>query len=329
MTEEGTPLPTVAVIVPTAGRRPDELLRSLATVLDDPATTEVVVAADVGPGEPLPGVPRDARVRVVRVPAASTHDSGERGERAREWAVSHATSEVVLALDDDVVAQPGLVSRHASRHRRSGLVVVGYMPVTHSHLALSWRLAARHYSQRYEDACARFESRPGLILESLWGGNLSVRRTDWLAAGGAGVTPGGYHGDLALGLRFSRAGLVATFDRSLRADHRYRRTLEGLAADYEASATARARLHTAFPGEVPGPGPQPRHRGGRLVLALATLVASTRGGWRVLRRSLVIGAYAAEIVRGRLVADLLVRLLCRTAFERSLRGTRTHVGVRG
>src|SRR3954451_23029091 len=99
MSDEATPLPTVAVVIPTAGRRPDDLLRSLRSVLDDPATTEVVVAADVRADEPLPGVPRDARVRAVRVPRGA-QDPEERGERAREWAVSCATSEVILALDD-------------------------------------------------------------------------------------------------------------------------------------------------------------------------------------------------------------------------------------
>jgi hypothetical protein len=318
VTEDATPLPTVAVVVPTAGRRPEALLRSLEAVLDDPATTEVVVAADVGPDEPLPEVPRDARVRAVRVPAAS-QGLDERGERAREWAISCVTSEVVLALDDDVVAEPGLVTRHASRHQSGGLVVVGYMPTAHSNLAPRWRLAARYYSRSYEEACSRFESCPGGILEALWGGNFSVRRSDWLAAREAGARFGGYHGDLALGLRLARAGLVGTFDRSLRGEHQYRRTLKGLSADREASAAARVRLHAAYPDEVTAPGAHPRRPAARLVLDLATFVASTRGGWRALRQLLVIAAYAAEAVRLRLVADLLVRLLCRTAFERSLR----------
>jgi hypothetical protein len=90
------------------------------------------------------------------------------------------------------------------------------------------------------------------------------------------------------------------------------------------------RLHAAYPDGVTAPGAQPRRPAARLVLDLASFVASTRGGWRALRQSLVIPAYAAEAVRLRLVADLLVRLLCRTAYERSLRRSRRSMteGVR-
>src|SRR3954463_12017262 len=191
MTEEPRALPTVAVVVPTAGRRRHDLLRSLESILHDPATTEVAVAAAAPADEPLPEVPRDPRVRTVRVPRG-TDDSDERGERAREWAVSCATSEVVLALDDDVVAEPGLVTRHASRHRSRGIVVVGYMPVAQSGLALRWRPAGRYYSRSYEATCSRYEMRLGEILKSLWGGNLSIRRSDWLRARDVDGIRGGY-----------------------------------------------------------------------------------------------------------------------------------------
>ena len=248
MEDDERPLPTVAVVVPTVGRRPDELLASLRSVLADSATAEVVVAADVGPDEPLPAVSRDPRVRTVRVPVSA--DELHAGEgRARDWAVGCATAEVVLALDDDVVPEPGLVTGHASRHC-SSVVVVGYMPVAHSGLPLRFRPAARYYSRSYELACRRFEHDRGAVLAGLWAGNLSVRRSDWPPGDGAGS---GYHGDLALGLRLAGRGLVGTFDRSLRAEHRYRRTLRALAADQEASAAARLRLHAAYPDAVAAP----------------------------------------------------------------------------
>jgi hypothetical protein len=317
VTDEVTPLPTVAVVLPTAGRRPEELLRSLRSVLADPATTEVVVAADIGAEVPLPEVPADPRVRVVRVPDAA-EPSDERGERAREWAVASATADVVLGLEDDVVAGAGLVTGHASRHRAARGVVAGYVPVVQAGLALRWRPAARYYSWVYERACSRFERAPSTVLDGLWGGNVSVRRLDWPARDDDGAS-GGYHGDLALGVRLARAGLVGTFDRSLRAEHHYRRSLGELAADQEASAAGRLRLHTAYPDVVPAPDPRPRAALPRLVVGPTAAAARTDAGWWAVRRALVGAAYAAEAARLPRVADLVVRLLCRTAFARGLR----------
>ena len=165
--------------MPTAGRRPDELRRSLRIVLEDPSTTQVVVAADVGANGPLPKVPSDKRVRVIRVPA-DTGTPDERGQRAREFALEYAEADVVLALDDDVLPERGLVTGHALQHAGAeGTVVVGYMPVSWHDLPFRWRPAARYYSRSYEAACSRFEVCPGAILEGLWGGNFSVRRADW------------------------------------------------------------------------------------------------------------------------------------------------------
>ena len=291
------PVPSVSVVVPTAGRRPDELRRSLRIVLEDPSTTQVVVAADVGANGPLPKVPSDKRVRVIRVPAdIGTPD--ERGQRAREFALEYVEADVVLALDDDVLPERGLVTGHALQHAGAeGTVVVGYMPVSWHDLPFRWRPAARYYSRSYEAACSRFEVCPGAILEGLWGGNFSVRRADWSAAAEATRTSGGYHGDFVLGLEFARAGLEGRFDRSLRAQHRYLRSLTDLEADHEASASARLRIHAAYSGAIPVPGSRPRRLSSSLALTFTTAVAATERGWQILRRALIVAAYAAEAIR--------------------------------
>ena len=50
--------------------------------------------------------------------------------RALDVGVQCSTGDVVLLMDDDVIAGPGLVSAHARRHAGAdGLVVVGSMPV--------------------------------------------------------------------------------------------------------------------------------------------------------------------------------------------------------
>jgi hypothetical protein len=60
------------------------------------------------------------------------------------------------------------------------------------------------------------------------------------------------HEDREFGLRCVRHGLTGVFDRSLRAEHQYRRTLRGFRADGQHSGAYRVRLHEAYP-DVVGP----------------------------------------------------------------------------
>jgi hypothetical protein len=319
----GKVLPSVAVVIPTSGKRAETLAVCIGRVLEDPAATEVVVAADVPAHEPLPVVPRDPRVKVLRVPAGLSRGA-DRGQRARDLAVGRATTEVILALDDDVVAARGLVTAHASRHARThDLVVMGYTPVAQSGLELRNRPAARYFGCTYEDACRRFDLLPRTTLEGFWGLHFSVRRLDWLRVRGARRLSCRYHDDLEHGLLLARAGLQGTFDRSLRAEHRYRRTLRELSADSEAAASDRLKLHSLYPHEVPYPRSPQRRVAARIALGTVGTLASQDAAWRPMRGAIVVAVYTAEALRARRAADLLVRILCRIAFERSLR----HTGV--
>ena len=112
-------LPTASVVVPTHGRA--ELLPViLAPLLRDPATSEVVAVAD-GDEERL-------ATRHPKLVAHRTDGAGESG--ARQAGVDRAGGEVVVLLDDDVVARDRLVTGHARAHAgRRDAVVLGYMPV--------------------------------------------------------------------------------------------------------------------------------------------------------------------------------------------------------
>ena len=92
-------LPTASVVVPTHGR--SELLPVvLAPLLRDPATAEVVAVAD-GDDAAFALLETLAR-RHPRLVAHRTDGAGENG--ARQAGIDRARSEVVVLLDDDVVA---------------------------------------------------------------------------------------------------------------------------------------------------------------------------------------------------------------------------------
>ena len=101
----------LSVVVPTYNRAP-VLARCLdALAAQDPPPGEVVVVDD-GSTDDTPAIlaERGESIRVVR------QDNGGRAA-AKNAGVEAARGDVVLFLDDDVIATPGLVHLHAEHHR--------------------------------------------------------------------------------------------------------------------------------------------------------------------------------------------------------------------
>jgi glycosyltransferase involved in cell wall biosynthesis len=311
--------PTISVVIPTRDRT-EILKRCLLAVLGDEGTTEVVVVVDGKDPETLELLDRirahDSRVRTTATPA----DPPELGrvQRARNHGAVIASSEVILALDDDVVARPGMVSGHARRHaEQDDLVVVGYMPVATTRRWPRVYATVSYYSQAYEFTCELYRSDPRLILSTLWGGNVSVRRRHWLDASAEPRAATNLFDDRELGLQMLRDGLKGVFDPNLRGDHWYERSLRSFVDRAQTSPVENAELRAAHPDLIPDEEGEPvRLRGGlRLLLRLAQPSA----GWWVVKWSLITTAFEAGVLRFSKLEDLSVRLLWRVANERARR----------
>ena len=239
----GPETPSTSVVMPTHGRA--ALLEAvLAPLLADPAAAEIVVVADGD--DDAHRVACSVAARDARLVAVGTPGLGKNGARAA--GIERTTGEVVVLLDDDVLAARGLVAGHAAAHAAGdGLVVLGYMPVADPHVGIAEEL----YAAEYEACVARYERDPASILRNLWAGNLSLRRADALRVGIADPAyDAGYNADRDLGLRCERAGLTATFRRDLRATHLYRRTLRELRRDAHRSGEGRWLVHDRHPDLV-------------------------------------------------------------------------------
>ena len=242
-----TGTPSVSVVIPTYNRR-ERLPVVLEPLLADPAADEIVVVVDGstdGSEELLLDFGRrDPRLRPVVIE--------NRGlARARLAGAEAATGEVVIALDDDVLAAPGLVTGHARRHAgRDRLLVIGYMPVA-SRPRRPGEFARELYAREYERVVTSWETDPDSILRTMWAGNFSMRRADYVAmAPAVARVVTSYHEDLDFGLRCLAAGLSAEFDRSLRATHLYERGLEDFVKDARGSGTSRWIVHREHGAEV-------------------------------------------------------------------------------
>lgn len=317
-------LPTVSVVIPTGGGRSPIIDRTVSAVLGDPATTELIVVFD-RPDAATESVvaryaARDTRVSSVRTirygSAAELERIDDRGQIARDYGARLATSEIVLALDDDVEPEVGLVSGHARRHAEAnGRVVLGYMPpvlpAVHRESSLG---TVRLYAENYERACARFKEDPDAVLLGLWGGNFSMSRKNWLAAAALPRCAAGYHVDRDFGMRLRVAGLAGVFDPGLRARHWYRRSPWRLAADARSAGLGRAALYTAYPelrkfDEAPAPRP-----------AVRPIMWAARWGvaWTTMRLALTGIAVAASAARWWRAEDAAVRALARVGTARGV-----------
>jgi len=212
-------------------------------LLADPATTEVVVAVD-GSGDGSYEIATRLGSQDGRVVAFEQAHAGK--GMARYAAVEKATGDVVLLVDDDVVAGEHLVTGHAVRHSEADhLVVVGYMPVVATEDGSAIRALTLIYAHEYETHCSEIEADSRLVLLHLWGGNVSLRRTDCLSIGAEEWKIG--HEDQYFGIRCYQAGLTGVFDRGLYAEHRHQRDVDGFLATARVQGSAKWVLHSLYP----------------------------------------------------------------------------------
>lgn len=242
-------LPTVSVVMPTHNRR-HLLQRVLDPLLRDPDATEIIVVADGCTDGTVALLDRMAE-QDPRVTPLSADGAGASG--ARQHGLAHARGDVVLFLDDDVLAEPGLVRGHQLRHAAGeALVVLGYMPVDLQGPRKPGEFATYLYAQEYERRVGRYERDPDVILHRLWAGNMSLRRRDALAVGMASPqTASMYHEDRDFGLRCLKAGLTGAFERGLTSHHLHERTLQAFIRDAKRQGADHARLAGAH-GDVIG-----------------------------------------------------------------------------
>jgi GT2 family glycosyltransferase len=234
-----TKIPSVSVVAATRGR-PENLAQLVPIVLADESVRHFVVVIDGDDRDSL-ALLSSLKAHFERLVFAQIPHAGHL--RALDVGVALTDAEVVLMLDDDVVPMAGLATAHARAHaNESGLVLVGAMPVQ-----LPTRRAdigSLLYARDYLAHCARIEAGEHEVLDQLWLGNVSIRRSDCLSVGlHSGRFTASYHYDQDLGFRLAGAGLVGRFDPSLGAVHRHRRTNAAFLRDARRRGAGVAHLH--------------------------------------------------------------------------------------
>lgn len=228
------------MVVPTFNRK-EGVRKTVESVLADSVTDEVVVVVDGstdGTYEMLQEMASgDSRVRPLY-----TNNDGE--GHARQAGAEMATGDVLLFLDDDVVADKGLVAGHLKHHAaRTALVVTGYMSTALAHPRGPGEFATALYAREYEATCDEWVKDPASIFDLFWAGNFSIRRSDALKVAMVGLVPMPYNEDMVFGYRCRANGLMGKFDPSLRVHHVHQRSLESFVTDARRQGEAALIIH--------------------------------------------------------------------------------------
>jgi GT2 family glycosyltransferase len=245
VTEPTTPVPRVSVVIPTYGRRDSvaRALRALKMQTLSPDDFEVVVSIDGsedGTRELVAGF--DAPFALTAV----WHPNQGRA-RACNAGIAAARGELVVILDDDMEAAPGLLAGHLAAHPAgSRRAVVGAAPMLADPDSPP---LVRYYASGFNGRQAEL-ARPGRALgfREAYSGNFSIRREVMLEVGGFDPDFRVYgHEDYELALRLQRAGVELRFSAEALAHQHYEKEFPALARD----SISRGSTAVVFAGKHP------------------------------------------------------------------------------
>lgn len=241
---------SVSVVVPTHGRR-DLLRRTLDRLAVQTLPSdrfEVIVGVDGS---------RDGTVEMLasygapyRLEWLTAHGRGSAA--ARNAALSRASGEVVVMLDDDMEPAPGLLAAHLREHANGEpRCVLGPAPI---------RVAAedppsRQYVARKFNAHLRELADPGhaFVLRDFYTGNVSLPRALLLATGAFDEDFQDYgNEDLELAQRLIGRGARLAFAPAAVAWQHYDKTPEALARDSMAKGRTAVLLCAKHPEALAG-----------------------------------------------------------------------------
>jgi glycosyltransferase involved in cell wall biosynthesis len=285
--------PRVSVVAPTYRRR-HGLPQFVEPLLREHELHELVMAVDGSDDGSVEWLEErrlsDERIVVLDLP--------NRGAGVtRQAGIEAATGEVVLLLDDDVIAAPGLVSGHLRHHGAlEPKLVQGYMPNHWRRLPRGRRGIAWLYRRAYERHCARWIDDPSFVLHGFWGGNFSMPRADFLRVGMVGLAVKRGQDDREFGLRCAKAGIRPVFDPGLVGEHLYERELEPWRRDCRIQGESRVMLHEAH-ADLVGDELSDDTAGPHVADAVGLgLPAPVRRIWPLLARDPLFGVSTAVLV---------------------------------
>jgi GT2 family glycosyltransferase len=232
---------SVTVVVPTYNRidRLRRVLDALSTQTYPADYLELVVVSD-GSSD---GTEAYLAERTMPFDFVVAQQENAGPAAARNRGTKLASGDIVLFVDDDVVAAPDLVARHASHHDDNRQVVIGPMLTPDGFAMSPWVRWEQAMLYRQYEAMARGDYRP--TYRQFYTGNASLPRASILDLGGFDTTYRRAE-DVELSYRLSRTGHRFVFDPHAVGLHYAERPFRSwlqMARDYGANDVAFAHDH--------------------------------------------------------------------------------------
>jgi peptidoglycan/xylan/chitin deacetylase (PgdA/CDA1 family) len=240
--------PQISIVTPTKDRRELllETLESLRRQSVAAGVIEVIVVAD-GCTDGTSGAVR----RLAETPEWASHSlrcieqAGSGAASARNNGLRNAQANIVLFLDDDILAGREMVAAHLARHAASegGVVVLGRIVPARVKGALHRQMAA-WWREHYRD----LSHKPASFTD-LYTGQVSVPRNVALEVGGFDESLN-YGEDVEFGYRLSMAGLPFVYSPQAASLDRNPKPAAGLLRDLFRSGQGSARIYRKWPGTL-------------------------------------------------------------------------------
>lgn len=237
--------PRVSVIIPTFNRFA-ALLQTLEALEQQslPATCFEAIVVDDGSDDATP-----TRLSEMTFPfPLSVLQQPNRGAAtARNLGAAHASAPILLFLDADIIATPGLLEEHIRSHSMHEHALVAGRRVT-------WPAATSSHFSQLTDLEGSSSGVRRQTFQEAFSANLSIRAADFRALGGFDPDfPASGCEDIELAFRATQAGLQVIHNPAALGYHNHPQDLRQASRQayaYQVSAALLMRKHPALRGQM-------------------------------------------------------------------------------